>query len=289
MIDHYVVAATVHEAVGALAAYAGKARVIAGGTDLMIQLQAEQHPDVRVLVDVATIPEMREIRTEDAYVVVGSAVTFAEIRRSQLIRDQASVLHEAAGWVASPQIRNVGTLGGNVANAQPAADGSIALTALGAEAEVAGRLGRRWLPMHELFDSPGVSRVNSTAEVITAFRFVGHQPHEASAFERLARRKAVALPLINVGVWVRLDGDQVSDARVAIGPAAPVPFRACGAEEVLKGREATAEAIDDTANQAMAESNPRSSLLRAGRPYRKELVRVLTRRALERAVEKAGG
>lgn len=288
--DDYVTASTVEEALATLAAMRGGGRIIAGGTDLMIQLQRGERR-ASCLVDISRIPGLSEIRLEPPYLIVGAAATFAQIEASPLVRQFAPVLAEAASWVGSPQIRNVGTLAGNVVNAQPAADGSIALVALDAEAEIANLTGRQWVPVSSLFISPGVSRLDATCEMITAFRFRAETPREGSAFERLARRKAVALPMINVGARVCLDagGGRVRDARIAIGPVAPVPFRAQEAEALLKSQDLTDELIDEVAATAARESKPRSSLLRGGKEYRRELVRVLTRRALTRAIQRARG
>ena len=286
----YVTASTVEEALGTLTSLRGEGRIIAGGTDLVIQLQHNER-QAACLVDITRIPGLADIRRQDSYVVIGAAATFAQIERSPLIRDSAPILSEAASWVGSPQIRNVGTLAGNVVNAQPAADGSIALLALDAEAEIANLTGRQWVPVSTLFVSPGVSRVDATAEMITAFRFQARAPREGHAFERLARRRALALPLINIAARVLLDanGEHVRDARVTIGPVAPVPFRAQEAERVLKGRVLSTEIISEAVEAAVHESKPRSSLLRASREYRRELIRTLTERALIRAIEKARG
>ena len=288
--EDYLIASTVEEALATLASLRGKGRLIAGGTDLVIQLQRGER-NVRSLVDITRIPGLDEVKLEDPYIIIGAAVTFSQIEHSALIRERTPVLAEAAAQLGSPQIRNVGTLAGNVVNAQPAADGSIALLALDAEAEIANLTGRQWVPIASLFVSPGVSRVDATAEMITAFRVRAQAPRESSAFERLARRKALALPLINVGVRVLLnaDGTHVRDARIAIGPVAPVPFRAQEAEAALKSRPINQETISEAVETAVGESKPRSSLLRGSKEYRRELIRVLTRRALLRAVETARG
>ncbi len=207
------------------------------------------------------------------------------------MRQRATVLSEACSRVGSPQIRNVGTIAGNVVNAQPAADGSIALLALDTEAEIANLTGRQWVHLSNLFLSPGVSRIDATAEMITAFRFRAHAPCEASAFERLARRQAVALPLINVGVRILLDagGRRIREACIAIGPVAETPFRARDAEKVLIGQAVDDEGLNEAAEAAVRECKPRSSILRASKEYRRELIRVLTKRALLRAVRIAEG
>jgi carbon-monoxide dehydrogenase medium subunit len=288
--DDYVIPSSVEEALATLSSVRGQARVIAGGTDLIIQLHRGERK-ARCLVDVTGIPGLDDIRQEDSYIVVGAAATFARIEQSELIRQRAPVLSQAASWVGSPQIRNVGTLAGNVVNAQPAADGAIALMTLDAEAEIANLTGRQWVPLSSLFVSPGVSRVDANTEMITAFRFRTQAPRESSSFERLARRKALALPLINVGVRVLLDaeGASVRDARIVVGPVALVPFRAREAEGALMSRPIDEQTIADTIDATISDSKPRSSLLRASKEYRRDLIGVLTRRALLRAIASARG
>jgi CO/xanthine dehydrogenase FAD-binding subunit len=288
--EDYVTASTVEEALATLASLRGQGRIIAGGTDLIIQLQRRERK-FGCLVDVTHVPGLDEITLDDSYVIVGATVTHAQIERSPLIRERAPVLAEACSMVGSPQIRNIGTLAGNVVNAQPAADGSIALLAMDAEAQIVNLTGHQWVPLASLFVSPGVSRVDATTEMITAFRFRAQAPRESSAYERLARRKAVALPLINVAVRLLLDaaGAHIREAHIAIGPVAPVPFRAQEAEALLEDQPASEEAISEAAEMAVRESKPRSSLLRAGKEYRRELIRVLTRRALRRALQDARG
>ena len=288
--DEYVTACSVEEALAALVSLRGAGRIIAGGTDLILQLSHKER-EASCLVDVTCIRGLSDIRRENSHVIVGAATTFAQLERSPLIRDLAPVLAEAASWVGSPQIRNVGTLGGNVVNAQPAADGAIALLALDAEAEIANLTGRQWVPVSSLFVSPGVSRVDATTEMLTAFRFRPQATREGSAFERLARRKALALPLINVAVRVQLDADatRVRSARIAIGPVAPVPFLAQEAERALMDRPLDNGLPGEAADAAAHESKPRSSLLRAGKEYRRELIRTLTERALIRAIQRARG
>ncbi|UCC75947.1 MAG: FAD binding domain-containing protein, partial [Anaerolineales bacterium] len=214
--EDYVRASTVEEALATLASLRGQGRIIAGGTDLIIQLQRRERK-FGCLVDVTRVPGLDEITLDDSYIIVGATVTHAQIERSPLIRERAPVLAEACSMVGSPQIRNVGTLAGNVVNAQPAADGSIALLAMDAEAQIVNLTGHQWVPLASLFVSPGVSRVDATTEMITAFRFRAQAPRESSAYERLARRKAVALPLINVAVRLLLDaaGAHIREAHIA--------------------------------------------------------------------------
>lgn len=290
LAEDYVTPSSVEDALATLASLRGRGRIMAGGSDLILQLQRGERA-VGCLVDITRVPGLDEITLQDSQVVIGATVTHATIARSALIRQHAPALADACSRVGSPQIRNVGTLAGNVVNAQPAADGSIALVALDAEAEIANLTGRQWVPVSSLFVSPGVSRVDATAELITAFRIRAQAPREASAFERLARRRAVALPLINVAARVLLeaDGIQIREVRLAIGPVAPIPFRARQTEDFLAGQPAQQDTIEEAAEMAMRECKPRSSLLRAGKEYRQELIRVLSRRALVRSIQAARG
>lgn len=288
MWQEYLFPSSVEEALAMLAEREGRARLMAGGTDLIIEL-TEGRRAADCLVDITRIPELGKITAEDGVIVLGANVTHRQASESPLVRERAAVLAQACQAVGSLQIRNVATLGGNVANAMPAADGSTALLALEAEAEIADGTGRRWVPLPDLFAGPGVSRVDSTREMLTAFRFQALGKGQGSALERIARRRALALPILICAVVVTLgeDGDVFESARIALGPVAPVPFRAFQAEESLRGAPVSLETMARAGEIAMQESHPRSSLLRASKEYREEVIRVLVRRGLERAVQRA--
>lgn len=289
MTSAYLFPQTIDETLDILRQHAGRARIIAGGTDLMLQIKQGKY-QVETFVDITRVPELNGIRlTDDGYIWVGAATTHRQVWESPLIQEHASVLAEACRAVGALQIQNVGTLGGNVVNAMPAADGSIALTALSAEAQVAAPHARYWTDLLEVFSRPGVCKIDPSAELLVAFRFKALGRRAGSAFERLARRRALSLPILNCGVVVQLNeaGDRFEYATVALGPVAPTPFRARGAEAILAGAPVSEETIRAAAHQAMEESDPRSNILRASREYRKDMVEVLTRRALERAVQQA--
>lgn len=289
MTSAYLFPQTVDEALDMLRRHAGRARIIAGGTDLMLQIKQGKY-QVETFVDITRVPELNGIRlTDDGYIWVGAATTHRQVWESPIIQEHAAVLAEACRAVGALQIQNVGTLGGNVVNAMPAADGSIALTALSAEAQVAAPHERYWTDLQEVFSRPGVCKIDPSAELLVAFRFKALGRRAGSAFERLARRRALSLPILNCGVVVQLNeaGDRFEYAAIALGPVAPRPFRARGAEAILAGAPVNAETIRAAAHQAMEESDPRSNILRASREYRKDMVEVLTRRALERAVQQA--
>lgn len=286
MWDEYLFPASVEEALEMLEAHGGEARIIAGGTDLVLQSQRGQRP-AKVMVDITRIPGLDHIEKRDGLICIGARVTHGQVAASPLIRSRAGVLAEACGSVGGPQIRNVGTLVGNVVNALPAADGAIALFALDAEAEVAERAGRRWIPIATLYAGVGLCTVDSCAAMITQLRFRALGKGEAGAFERLAKRRTLVLPILNTAVIVGLQRDKVEKAQIAIGPVALTPFVAAEAAEALVGRTPDEDRIARVAQLAAQAAQPRDSLLRGSAEYRKAMVEVLVRRALWRAVEAA--
>ena len=289
---HYHTPTTIEQALQQLAQYDGEARVIAGGTDLLIDLQHTFKGDhvLAALVDVTSIPEMIRIAEIDGRIYVGAAVTHTAVVKSALIEAKTTCLVESCGVVGGPQVRNVGTLGGNVAHALPAGDGTTSLVALDAEAEVAWHDGRReWLPVTSLFSGPGQSILDSTRDVLVGFRFQPCGPHEATAFKRIMRPQGVALPVLGCAVWVKLndEGTHYAEARVCIGPVAAVPSRASAVEVALKGKPVTDETISDAARVAHETLHPRTSKYRASAEYRDYMIETLLRQALPLAVARA--
>jgi carbon-monoxide dehydrogenase medium subunit len=288
MWQAYEIPTSVDEALELLARYDGQARLIAGGTDLIVELQ-EGRCSTECLVDVTRIPGLDRIEQQGDWIVMGASVTFRQIKESPLLQERARALAEAAGSVGALQIQTVATLAGNVASALPAADGSVALVALDAEAEIASAEGRRWRPISELFLGPGQSAVDPTRQMITAIRFPALGARQGSAWERIGRRRALVLPILNCAVSLALDGDgqQLLWARIALGPVAPVPFRARETEAFLAGQPAHGETFVRAAEIAAGEAHPRTSLLRASKEYRTEVLPVLVRQGLARAVAQA--
>jgi carbon-monoxide dehydrogenase medium subunit len=164
--NHYHLPATIDETLSLLAHYEGQARVVAGGTDLILELQQGRRAPVGALVDVTRIGEMTHIEKSRGSITVGAAVTRASIVASPLLAQKATCLVESCGVIGGPQVRNVATLGGNVAHALPAGDGTLALVALDAEAEIASHLQtrREWRPVLSLFKGLGVSAVDQTRD-----------------------------------------------------------------------------------------------------------------------------
>ena len=288
MWQAYVMPASVEEALETLARYSGQAQIIAGGTDLVIELQEGKH-SIECLVDVTRVPGLDRVEQQGDWIVMGAGVTFRQIKDSALLQEQARVLSEAAATVGALQIQTMATLAGNVVSALPAADGCVALVALDAEAEIVDSQGRAWRPVGELFLGPGKSAVDATRQLITAIRFPAPGDRHGSAWERIGRRRALVLPILNCAVSVSLDmsGQNLERARIALGPVAPVPFRAREAEAFLAGSPATEASFTQAGEIAAREAKPRTSLLRASKEYRAQVLRVLVRQGLERAVEQA--
>lgn len=288
---HYHTPKTVDEALDLLAAYDGKARVVAGGTDLILEMHEGRRPPVTALVDITYIEGLDQIWLADGWITIGAAVTHTQVVESALIRERGMALAEGSSVVGGPQVRNVGTLCGNVAHALPAADGTVALIALGAEGQVTDRQGSRWVPLLDLFEGPGQSAVDSTRELLTAVRFRPTGEREASAFTRVMRPQGVALPMFVVAVMVRLDPalERFEKTRISLGPVAPVPYRSRVAEEVLLGAVAGEEAHQQAVEAALTECHPRTSKYRATREYRLEMIKTLLPKALETAVARVRG
>jgi CO/xanthine dehydrogenase FAD-binding subunit len=289
MWQAYEIPSSVEEALAILARYEGQAQVIAGGTDLLVELRKDRRSTIACLVDVTRIPGLDCIKQQGKWIVLGANVTFRQIKDSALLKAQARVLSEAAGTVGALPIQTVATLAGNVVNALPAADGSVALTALDAEVQVAGLQGHAWRPVGELFLGPRKSAVDPRRQMVTAIRKPAAGPSQGSAWERIGRRPGLVLPIVNCGVRVGLDGDgpALAWARIALGPVAPVPFRAREAEAFLAGKAADEETFARAAEIVAGEAKPRTNPLRASKEYRAEVLKVLVRRGLARAVSQA--
>ena len=278
---------SVVEAVQSLASASGPALPIAGGTDLLLDLKQGNHPPVHTLVDLTFIPEMSSLELRGDELFIGAAVPVNRVALDPLTGTHAQALVEACNLIAGPQVRNTATLGGNVAHALPAADGTIALTALEAQAEVAGISGTRRMPFTSLFVGPGKSAIDKTKEIIVGFYLPLSTPHSASCFKRIMRPQGVALPILNCAVWLERAGDVVHDIHIAIGPGASTPFRATEAESTLCGQVLNEETFTRTLEVLLSQAKFRSSARRAGAEYRKHIVGGLFKDVLDTAWKRA--
>ena len=285
--NHYHTPHTVDEAVDLLSRYAGLAKIVAGGTDLLVDMRADYHAPHEALIDITRIPDMAAITRDGDTITLGAGVTHAQIVKSADLRANATCLVEGCGVIGGPQVRNVGTIGGNVAHALPAGDGTTSLVALDAEAEVIKDGIRQWLPIRDLFRGAGQSLLDSSRDLLIRFRFKPTASGQATAFARIMRPQGVALPVLGCAVWVSVAEGKFANARVCVAPSAPIPMRAEDVEDLLLGAPANAESIEAAITTAQATLKLRTSKYRATADYRYEMVAVLLRKTLTKAVERA--
>ena len=188
MWREYLFPQSVAETLEILRAHNGNARIIAGGTDLVLQ-RKEGMCEAEVAVDISRIPGLHDIEVTGDHVLIGALATHAQVATDPLILERAAVLGEACSKVGGPQTRNAGTLVGNVINALPAADSAIALMSLDAEAEVVDIEGKQWLPLKKLYKGVGQCFVDACYQMVTALRFSPLESSYGSAYERLAKRR----------------------------------------------------------------------------------------------------
>ncbi len=279
---------SVEAAIELLNHYDGRAQVIGGGTDLLLEIQQGLRPPVEAMIDPARIAGLDRIILDDGHIVIGCTVTHSRIIEDERIIQHGTCLAESCGVIGGPQVRNVGTLAGNVAHALPAGDGTIGLLALDGEVEVADVSGSRWMPLQDAFLGPGKSAIDHHRALLTRLRFKPTGVLEGSAFFRVMRPQGVALPMIAMAARLQLDEQHhISSARISIGPAGPVPHLAEAAMEVLVHGPASREQFREASEAAVSGVSLRSSKYRATREYREEMIRSQLPDVLARASERA--
>jgi len=280
---HYVMARSLEQAKEALAEYTPGAALLAGGTDLLIEWRRPAARAPRTVIDISRIGELRGIGMEEGMVVIKPLCTHAEIMSSQTLRTFAPLLSASAATIGSPQIRNRGTVGGNIMNAAACADTVPPLAALNARVTLQSRSGKREIQMVDLFVKPYHTRAKDD-EILTRIRFEGLTPRKRSAFLKLGRRNALSISRLSVAVILEQDGSgKIVDARIVPGAALPVWERMREAEGLLLGQIPSPE-LCASAGRKVAEE----MIVRTGRrwstPYKEPVMAVLVRRALEQCM-----
>jgi carbon-monoxide dehydrogenase medium subunit len=256
---------------------------IAGGTDLLLDLEQGRHAPVQTLVDVTSIAEMTRLEILGDQLFIGASAPVNRVATTPEVAQHAQALTEACNLIAGPQVRNVATLGGNVAHALPAADGTIALLALDAQAEIASTTGTRRIPFKELFIGPGKSALKHGEELLVGFYLRLIKDNQSSCFKRIMRPQGVALPILNCAVWLERENDIVKDIHIAVGPGGGTPFRATQAEDTLRGKSFSAESFESATESLLAQAQFRTSARRASADYRQHIVVGLFKDVLETA------
>ena len=282
----YLSPRSLEEALAFMQQYAGHITPYAGGTDVMVQLRerASKLADTQWLMDLQYLPELRGITEQEHTIRIGAMETHTRVSEDPIIRNYAKMLALAASQVGSPQVRNRGTIGGNVANASPAADTISPLAALNAVATVASVRGIRQAALQELYTPRGKSALASD-EIILYFE-IEQLAGWHTAFIKLGRRKALAISRLNTSVALRLADGRIADARIAPGCVFSAPDRVKTAEELLVGKEPT-EALFAEAAQEVAQEMIRRTGVRWSTAYKEPALIAVVQQTLQQAWESA--
>jgi CO/xanthine dehydrogenase FAD-binding subunit len=282
----YLMPNSMDEAISLLVSHGERARFIAGGTDVIVKIK-EGKITPQYLVSLRRIQELDHITYKEGELRIGALVTHRMLELSPIIRKEFPILVDAVTHIGSVQIRNVATIGGNVVNAVPSADGAIPLITLGAQVRLRGPKGERSMALEDLFIGPGQTLLEP-GEILVEFIIPRLPPHTGAAYVKHTRRAAMELPLLGVAVLLSLSDDlrACTDARIGLGVLAPTPMRARNAESVLKGQTITEDLLGVAARIAAEECKARDSI-RGEAWYRREMVEVLVPRMARLALERA--
>lgn len=286
MIQDYLFPKDVSEAMQMLRDNQGDARIIAGGTDLVIDLE-EKRCSAQCVVDITRIEELSRIEESEGMIRIGASATCTQIENSRLLAEKAPALVAGARKLGSRQIRNIATIGGNIVKAQPAADTAVPLVALGAKAVIAGVEEEQTIPVQDLYAGFARSIVDSTCQCLTHFIVPAHSESQGSGYYRLDKRGSLSLPMLNVACMLSLKNDAIEYARIAMGPVGPGPQRALDAEKALVNIAPSPENLAKAARLAVNHANPRSSAVRGGREYRMAVLPTIVERAITSALAHA--
>jgi len=276
----YIAPVRLDDALDVLSEYGSEARVMAGGTDILVAMR-ERGLRLGCLVDLKHIPGLAEIRVgPSGSLEIGALVPVRDVERSLIVRDGWGILASAAGMLASVQVRNKATLGGNICNASPAADLAPPLLVLEARATAFGREGERSIPIGELFAGPGRTTLNG--DILTGFSIPPMPAGARATYVKHGPRNAMDIAIAGVAVLALPDasGRQWAEVRIALGAVAPTPIRARAAEGALLGVPIGPDSIARAAELAAQAASPIGDV-RGSAGYRRAMVAALTRRALE--------
>jgi carbon-monoxide dehydrogenase medium subunit len=261
-----------------------EARPLAGGTDLLVNMKRRLLSPGH-LIALGRIEGLRTMGSVGGEFRIGGCLTAAELAESDDVRKGYPALADGASRLGSPLIRNLATLAGNLVSARPAADLPPPLMAYGAQVRLRGPSGDRTLPLDEFFEGPGVT-VAGQDEILESVLLEPPAERSGAAYLKLGIRQTLEISIVNVAAYLALEGGKIRTARVVLGAVAPVPIRAPFAEKALVGGSPSPELFAQAAGEAARDAKPIDDF-RASAEYRRDMVSVLTRRALETALERA--
>jgi len=280
----YLEPATIEEAISLLGEYDDKAKVIAGGTDVMVLIRNKTLKPEYV-IDITNIPGLNCIDYDDKGLRIGALTTISEIEKSEVTRQHYPIISQAAGKLGSIAIRNVATIGGNLCNAVPSADTAQPLVALSARTKIIGPDGERVLPIEEFLI--GVSKTAlKTGELLVEIQVPVPAPGTRGVYLKYTRT-AVDLAMVGVAIVMTVeDSDVCRDVKIVCGAVAPTPMRASKAEEVIRGKRIDQALIDRCAQEASNEASPRASSIRGTPEEKKEVIALFVKEAIEQILAK---
>jgi carbon-monoxide dehydrogenase medium subunit len=278
---------TLSEVLALLAKYGEQAKVIAGGTDVMVDMKYKEEPDC--LVNIKRIPGMNSIQENSGSLRIGPLVTIREMETSRLVRENLPILWESCHEFASLQIRNTATIGGNICRASPSGETLAPLLVLEAKGKLAFADGEKTEAFSSFFQGPGKSSLGSKGlltEIEVAYPAKGSE----GIYLKHAVRGAMDIAMVGVAVLITPDAarSNAQDVRIGLGAVAPTPIRAAKTEALLRGKPLTAALVKEAAALAASESNPISDQ-RSSAEYRRWIVEALTRRGLQQTWKAATG
>jgi len=278
---------TITEALSVLAKYGEHANVIAGGTDVMVDMKYKEEPGC--LVNIKKIPGLDTIQENGASLQMGPLVTIRDIETSRLVRERLPLLWESCHQFASLQIRNTATIGGNICRASPSGETLAPLLALEAKAKLAFKDGEKTEAFSSFFQGPGKTSLGSKG-LLTGIEIPYPPKGSHGVYLKHAVRGAMDIAMVGVAVLITADAGNSSlqDVRIALGAVAPTPIRATKTEALLRGRSLTAALVKEAATLAASESSPITDQ-RSSAEYRGWIVEALTRRGLEQSWKAASG
>ena len=265
----------------------GDIMLLAGGTDAILQMRRRERTPRRV-IGLKSVPELDFVREQaDGSLAIGAMTTLQTLLSAPIVRERYAVLSETAAQIGGRELRNVATVGGNIAGALPCADMPPALMTLGARVRLSSRRGDRWLALEEFFPEFGRTAAVE-GELLTQISVPRPAPNSAGTYLKFHDRQSMDMTVVGVGAFLARDGEtqKIRDIKLAYASSAPTVFRAHEAEAVLRGCTMSEEALEATAEVACRVSSPRTSW-RANAEYRRELIRALTKRAIRQAWQKA--
>ncbi len=280
--DQYFLPKTTEEAVSLLAEGNKEAKILAGGTDLLVQMRNRQLVP-KCIVNISSLSELSGISLNEHSVRLGALATLRDVEVSPIVKKEFPLLHEAVSQMATVQVRNMGTVVGNLCHGSPGADTPPPLLTLEADVKVVGPDGVKTISLDKFFTGPRDTVLNPN-ELVTEVRIPKLQPNSGTAFLRLTR-VAADLAKVNVAVVLRVKNGICEDVKIALGAVAPTPIRARKAEEVLRGNMLNEKLIEKTAQTAAEDTSPITDI-RSTKEYRKEVSKVLVRRAINICIKR---